>query len=481
MQQTLHIFRKDLRFLWAPILAVLALTALAAWSLSVDPARLGRGNARADTIPTLIYVIQLLSWVSLVAAAIYKEPPAGDRQFWITRPYRWSSLVGAKALLIVACINVPYLISDVAILSAHGLSPSFGALVGRQAVITGLFLLPTAALAAVTRHSAQIGMTIFAVLLLLTITANFRHYSGVPLGARDILILAVLGGTALCVMIWQYALRRTALARGLLAAGSALCFAILMANPMVAANTLSWTESEPAEVRPVHLCFATDMVPGSCPVWDGHEIADSFSVRIEGLPPGTSAEPEVLNLQIDGPNGPQWSFGWHPPTSVQPDGIGWLWAWIWSDQGLGRWLDVDIGDRLAERLRLRPVNLRLSVGMTIYRPIVTVGLPLDGSPRRIDGVGVCSLDSLGGLGLSKLLCRGTAAPSVRVAVNGGAIFGGASTSRGLFEPSPVFEISTELNTPASFAVQLTTEQPIAHIRRDLVMTQVQLKHIEAKP
>ena len=160
MRQTLHIFRKDLRFLWAPILAVLALTALAAWSFSVDPARLGRGNARADTIPTLITVIQLLSWVSLVAAAIYKEPPAGDRQFWITRPYRWSSLVGAKALLIVACINVPYFISDVVILSARGLSPSFGALVARQAVITGLFLLPAAALAAVTRHSAQIGTTI---------------------------------------------------------------------------------------------------------------------------------------------------------------------------------------------------------------------------------------------------------------------------------------------------------------------------------
>jgi hypothetical protein len=166
---------------------------------------------------------------------------------------------------------------------------------------------------------------------------------------------------------------------------------------------------------------------------------------------------------------------------LERDSIGWLWAWIRSDQGLGRWLDVDIGDRLAERLRLRPVNLRLSVGMTIYRPIATVSLPPDGSPRRIDGVGVCSLDSLGGFGPSKFLCRGAAAPSVRVALNDGSVFGGAFTYRSLFQPSPVFEISTSIEPPISSAMQLTTEQPIAHIRRDLVMTNVQLKHIEARP
>ena len=39
MRQALHIFRKDVRFLWLPMLVVLAATASFCWSYAVDPAQ----------------------------------------------------------------------------------------------------------------------------------------------------------------------------------------------------------------------------------------------------------------------------------------------------------------------------------------------------------------------------------------------------------------------------------------------------------
>ncbi len=48
-----------------------------------------------------------MAWWFLVSLAVYGEPLPGNRQFWITRPYRWTSLLGAKLLFIVAFVSFP--------------------------------------------------------------------------------------------------------------------------------------------------------------------------------------------------------------------------------------------------------------------------------------------------------------------------------------------------------------------------------------
>src|SRR4051812_14736603 len=100
MQQALHIFRKDVRFLRLPIAIALALTAAFAWSRSGKP---------ATPLQQPITILLILAWCYLAAAAVYKETLVGDRQFWVTRPYRWTSLLAAKALFLLAFIHVPLL------------------------------------------------------------------------------------------------------------------------------------------------------------------------------------------------------------------------------------------------------------------------------------------------------------------------------------------------------------------------------------
>ena len=37
---------------------------------------------------------------------------SGDRQFWITRPYRWQSLLGAKVRFVLVFLNLPMTVAD---------------------------------------------------------------------------------------------------------------------------------------------------------------------------------------------------------------------------------------------------------------------------------------------------------------------------------------------------------------------------------
>jgi hypothetical protein len=120
MRQTLHIFRKDVRFLWPFIVVVIVLTGLATWSRAIDPSRLAKQNEDARFFRDVIAFVQILSWWCLIVAAVHKEQPTGDRQFWITRPYHWNSLAAAKLFLILAFINTPYLLSDIVIVRANG-------------------------------------------------------------------------------------------------------------------------------------------------------------------------------------------------------------------------------------------------------------------------------------------------------------------------------------------------------------------------
>ena len=57
--------------------------------------------------------LPLVAWY-LIARLIHAETLPGDRQFWITRPYRWQSLLGAKVLFVLVFLNLPMTVADAA-------------------------------------------------------------------------------------------------------------------------------------------------------------------------------------------------------------------------------------------------------------------------------------------------------------------------------------------------------------------------------
>src|SRR5258708_5732890 len=134
MRQALHILAKDVRRLWYEILVVLGLEAMIVWMAS------DRGQGH---LPPLF----LLPWWYLIVRQIHMEPIPGDRQFWISRPYGWKSLLGAKALFMVVFVSVPMLVADSVIVTAQGfaLGSCVSGLVWKQVMWTVMFVLPTAA------------------------------------------------------------------------------------------------------------------------------------------------------------------------------------------------------------------------------------------------------------------------------------------------------------------------------------------------
>jgi len=165
MRQALHIFKKDVRHLWLEL--AVAITVVAAFGFT--GAR--RASWLADPVTnrtaawTMVLILLPLSWWTLIARVIHGETLPGDRQFWITRPYSWKSLLGAKALFILAFINLPMFLADIAIVRAYGLHPLGAELPGllwSQVLLTIVFVLPVAALSALTGGFVQLILAILA-------------------------------------------------------------------------------------------------------------------------------------------------------------------------------------------------------------------------------------------------------------------------------------------------------------------------------
>ena len=114
------------------------------------------------------FLLPLAAWI-LIARVIHAEALPGDRQFWRTRPYEWKSLLGAKALFILAFVSVPVLLTDILILLVYGfpLLPNLSGLLWSQLLLTVSLALPAAALASITVGLAQLVLTI----LLLAVSA----------------------------------------------------------------------------------------------------------------------------------------------------------------------------------------------------------------------------------------------------------------------------------------------------------------------
>lgn len=163
MNQAIHIFRKDVSYLRFDI----AITLLAAIALCFlkNP------------------LILPVTWWFLIARVIHAEAIPGSRQFWLTRPYDWKSLLSAKVLFILCFVNLPLLIADAAIISWAGfpIGPNVTGLLWTQVLLIATFVLPAAALFAITSGLVET-LTVTLLLafgFLLRILANPLIGSGV--------------------------------------------------------------------------------------------------------------------------------------------------------------------------------------------------------------------------------------------------------------------------------------------------------------
>ncbi len=157
----------------------------------------------------------------LIAGAVHDEPIPGDRQFWVTRPYDWRSLAGAKLLFVLAFVSLPVLLADSVVMAMSGFSPLADpiGLLTRQVLINLWLALPPLALAAVTGSLAQFsgGALMVAVIVIGRPWVGMPFVSGVrPYEFTSSFILAFAAALVLGTALFrQYKWHSTALCRSL--------------------------------------------------------------------------------------------------------------------------------------------------------------------------------------------------------------------------------------------------------------------------
>jgi hypothetical protein len=124
MRLVMHILKKDLRHHWPEIVISLALLGLYVWTILLDANspffrvrflwfRLG---------PESVTTALVLFWIFLTVRVVQGETLVGDRQWWVSKPYDWRTLLAAKELFVLLCFGVPLFFVQIYLLH-HAASP----------------------------------------------------------------------------------------------------------------------------------------------------------------------------------------------------------------------------------------------------------------------------------------------------------------------------------------------------------------------
>jgi hypothetical protein len=504
MRHTIHIFLKDARRSWPYTAVVFAITAILAvltpkWAPAYNPATSTRNNT-VDFLQLLLPV----AWWFTIAHVVHGEELVGDRQFWVTRPYSWKSLCAAKVLFCVAFLAAPFLICDCIILSADGFSPAamIPGLLWRQYYLAAMLLLPPFVLAALTRTMRHFALTCLAILIAFLVLTDllpiffwtgltpFQHFNALAAtlnrahpGARSWFEAwgagVLFGAGGLSLLLWQYALRRTAAVR------------------IVVMALLAWGLISSAW-PPRAVARATAAQP-PVPTAEYPEIAVVFAPE-HGRPnrPGISSGIDVfVPIELTGRNRELLDDRLVAVIVTPEGGEAWIPAgWGYSHPpGGGDWITLSLDRRDFERLNRAPVKLQALFGVIVYEKQSVVKLRPGGEWAKIPGFGAVAIPQSSSF---PLVCwrAPLQLPSVKIAytIRGpdSAVLCQGEWS-GTYPPasgdtlhiSPVVYSATPVNTPglnrssqlrltSADEAEFTVERPLALVRRDLLIPAVRL-------
>jgi hypothetical protein len=324
MIQSLHILRKDIRHLWLDLSLYVAL--LIASSITTP---MGWNGANASNTPLHIFIGLLkivipIIWLVMIARLIHDESLVGDTQFWITRPYRWTSLLGAKLLFIVLCLVLPFALNQWAMVLQAGVNPLHtipGQLLGLLQTALIVWLTFTV-VASVTSTIQRMFMSMLAVgifwgaaLTILGSTAGTR----MPLPFASETFAIVIGGFLVGILLYQYARRNTFASRISLVSTALLfvaLFACLVEGVIQAPINFFVRHHYPLSTDgSLRLAFDPSSRPsqnnGEGELSVGKLVIVRLPVSIQGLDPTAQLDNQNASFAIDAP-GYHYTSPWRP-------------------------------------------------------------------------------------------------------------------------------------------------------------------------
>ncbi len=292
MRQAWHIFQKDVRSLQRE-LAIYLGSLFAAWWLS-----------QSNNIAVAGGLVGLAA-AYLTACLIQADAPAGDRQFWITRPYRWTSLIAAKLLFIVVLIDLPVMLAQWMILASSGFPfPSIWAgLLWEQFLWFAGLSLPVAALAALTSGLVPFvssvlvtAAVLYGVSYVATRPDSFLQAIEWVRSSVALVLVLLASGT---VLYLQYRKRQTVRSRliafYIVSVAIVACLLIPWKLAFAIQQRLSTRPSDPSSIL---VTRDAGIQNWAVALAKGKRVEISVPLVVQGLPLDVAAKPEALEITL---------------------------------------------------------------------------------------------------------------------------------------------------------------------------------------
>lgn len=387
MSQAIHIFRKDVRHLSLEIALALILTALFVY-LGVSGANAGTTPGGTRNLAGFVLGFLLpLNFAVLIARAVHDEALPGDRQFWLTRPYQHSSLLAAKALLVLAFVAAPLTIAQGIIIKAYGFAilDHLPGLLCTQALIIAGCVLPVMALASMTTGFLQTALGAILIAAAFTLYSAFSMMGGSADGpwfgfdwVQTHSLTLIAASASLAIVALMYTKRATATAVLIGAGALAAAFLTNAFLPWTAAFALqSALSAKPAHVESIQAGFA------SARSWAARVFIDRegnarllIPMTLTGIPAGLSANPQGITATIEAPGEPP-----HPTTATPTRNI--------AVQGQLFSFQTDLSGPYYQRIKNSDIQIHGTVYLTLYDPPRRVEVPFNKHRVTVPEVGNC--------------------------------------------------------------------------------------------
>ncbi len=393
MRQALLLFGKDARHLWPRAAMALTLAAAVAW--------LESAVLTPDSLIGLVEVLWMVCWIYLAASVIHEERLPGDRQYWLTRPYHWPSLLLAKGLFFAVFAALPWLAAEAVSLAVNGLSPlrHVPLLLSATLLFAGGIALAAATLASVTESLAQMlwSFLVLAALAVASLVFRFRRARGEWHDLewiRTAAIAAVLLAAGIAVLLLQYARRRTLVSRGILA-GAVL---IAAAAPFANAWHGAWAFQERLAAPPPAssaVRLSPDTVPrprmryADAPCFPSLQQEGLYlPIRVEGVPPHAALVSRRVSATIVA-GGHSWNSGWTADGATLATAALEDRRLIRADGPAWQYLNVDRA--FYQRVKDAPARIHLSVTLTLLGDPRTTSVNAAGRTGHLPGEGICDV------------------------------------------------------------------------------------------
>lgn len=389
MRQIIHIFKKDVRHHWPEILLCQAALALFVW-VEID-AWTNRGFYFGifSFWHSACYWLLPVCWSLLMVRTVQGESLVGDNQFWITRPYEWRKLLGAKMLIILACISLPMLCAQIFFLKkADFLALHYvPGLFWMQLALTSMAFLPLMAMATVAKNMAQNLLVLLAVVGLLGGMLGLdmwldKDSAMSSADASDWIQYAIVI-TACVTAIWlQYRHRRTGRARLFLTSGAVVIAIMVLVSPYVIHGEADYPIVPDGNAVPFQgaLSPITPQRPKSPALMD-EAVTIQLPITGTGLTEGFIGQVNGVQLTLALPDGFQWKSKWEygGPYLLLPGQNGWIQSFTLSYKDF-------------QRLMPGPVRAKVSMALSFFRDQDAREIRVKEGVFAIEGVGRCQIN-----------------------------------------------------------------------------------------